>query len=115
MANGNGAGSSVRLDKNTAISISLLAVVIAGLLGLLGYIDSRFREIQRMTEMRFETISETLSIIDKRLIDFEHLTGDSWNGIHMKVWTNELERQNRDIGLKVPDPWTIRDQAGGGK
>jgi len=99
MANGNG---NRVIGKDWAISIGLLLAIVAAVVSIVGFAGSRFTDIELK-----------LHDIELQLIDMEYRTADRWRATDMKLWSFELERSNKEVGLNVPDPYeTLKKREG---
>ena len=84
------------LDRNSAVSLGLLASLVVVAIALWTYLDKRFTALHAK-----------LDAMDRKIYSFETQTADRWKGAQMKIWALELERANKDKDLVVPDPWEI--------
>ncbi|MEN6536715.1 MAG: hypothetical protein ABFD89_23870 [Bryobacteraceae bacterium] len=71
----------VIINKDTGISITLVAAIITGIISVVGILYS----------------------IDRRLMAIEYQSADPWTGQMQVIFARDLEAANRGLGLKVPD------------
>ena len=97
----------MQLSPQTQLSVTLGAVIafVLGAVGATWNIANKLRDIRdELTEIRTELRTE-LSSIKK---DVSGQEGSSWNKYDMRNWSFDLERENRELQLQVPDPRKFR-------
>ena len=97
----------MQFSSQTQITITIgaaLAFVVAAI-GATWNIANKLRDIRdELTEIRTELRTE-LGTIKKEVSGNEDA---AWNKYDMRNWSFDLERQNRELQLQVPDHVTVK-------
>jgi len=90
----------VKIDRSTLVPIGVVVVLLVGIFGIFGYLDSRFTAQQTSMDVRFTTIDKALEKQDRRLEKLEEKGDKAWTSIQQELWVSEFRRLNPKV--KVP-------------
>jgi hypothetical protein len=80
-------GTGIKIiDKDTGVSLALVVTIVVGMILIAGMFMS----------------------IEKRLMSIEMQSGDRWTATMQAKFAHDLEAQNKELNLTVPDCYSIQ-------